>query len=254
MSLNAWLQCILVGVVLLGVLPDQCGGSRKNKVPASGSRHLRQAFMQWFQRIGGKAADIALEQVSADGGLGIVATKDIAVEAPLMAIPMDYVIWEHSIRDRIRDMPYPSIKSAFRVLKSDDDLLTLFLMYQASLGNESEWWPYLRLLPQRDELHLPVFFNERELLALQESYIINAVRAQQDRLNRKYHMIKPAVLNLFEHLPAEQRAAHVSQENWLYWETIVGYRALIIKGKRLLVPFADMFNYQSQRGEQRAHS
>ena len=39
-----------------------------------------------------------------------------------------------------------------------------------------------------------------------------------------------------------------------YWETIVGSRALIIKGKRLLVPFADMFNYMPQRGERRAHS
>eukprot|EP00750_Incisomonas_marina_P004003 INCI13432.4.p1 GENE.INCI13432.4~~INCI13432.4.p1 ORF type:complete len:841 (-),score=130.41 INCI13432.4:2707-5055(-) len=256
------IRCALVAVLVLLVSTVACdtsgvsagGSGKRRKVPASGSKHLRRAFMHWFRGIGGVADSVDLEQVSVDGSIGIVARRDIEAEEPVMAIPMNFVIWEHTIKDRIRDMPHQSIKSALRVLKSDDDLLTLFLMYEASLGNASDWFPYLQLLPRPEDIHLPVFFDERELLALQDTYIINAVRSQQDRLNRKYQMIKPAVLNLFEHVPAEERAPHVSQENWMYWETIVGSRALIIKGKRLLVPFADMFNYMPQRGERRAHS
>ena len=233
------------------------GRSSAKKKPASASKHLRAAFLRWFRDIGGRAPNITLDQVTADGGTGIVATSDIEVESPMMSIPMDYVIWEQTIASRIRDMRHQgqqNVKAALRSLKSDDDLMTLFLMYEASQGNQSDWYPYLRLLPSRDNIHLPVFFDEREIIALQDSYMINAVRSQQDRLNRKYHMIKPAVLNLFAHVPAAERAAHVSQENWMYWETIVGSRALIIKGRRYLVPFADMFNYKPQRGERRAHS
>lgn len=167
------------------------GAAKRRKVPASGSKHLRKAFMRWFRSIGGVADSVDLEQVSVDGSIGVVARRDIEAEEPVMAIPMNFVIWEHTIQDRIRDMPHQSIKSALRVLKSDDDLLTLFLMYEASLGNASDWFPYLQLLPRPEDIHLPVFFDERELLALQDNYMINAVRTQQDRLNRKYVQTNP---------------------------------------------------------------
>ena len=187
------IRCALVAVLVLLVSTVACdtsgvsagGSGKRRKVPASGSKHLRRAFMHWFRGIGGVADSVDLEQVSVDGSIGIVARRDIEAEEPVMAIPMNFVIWEHTIKDRIRDMPHQSIKSALRVLKSDDDLLTLFLMYEASLGNASDWFPYLQLLPRPEDIHLPVFFDERELLALQDTYIINAVRSQQDRLNRK---------------------------------------------------------------------
>jgi hypothetical protein len=54
--------------------------------------------------------------------------------------------------------------------------------YEASRGNASDWFPYLQLLPPPDRVHLPVFFTERELLALQDSHIISAVRSQQVRV------------------------------------------------------------------------
>jgi histone-lysine N-methyltransferase SETD3 len=220
----------------------------------SGRKRQLKSFLSWFESIGGQADHITLEEVTPTGKLGIVALSGIEAEQQLMTIPMDYIIWEQSIRARLRDIPYPAVKTALRSLKSDDDLMTLFLMYEASKGNQSEWFPYLQLLPPPDKVHLPVFFNERELLALQDNFMISAIRSQQDRMNHKYHLIKPAVLNLFAHVKAEHRAFHVSQENWIYWEMIVGSRALIIKGRRYLVPFADMFNYQSQRGDQRANS
>jgi hypothetical protein len=241
---------LLLLLLWLLVCPDRLAA----KQPASGAKQRRRAFLKWFARVGGRADHITLDQVTADGGAGVVAKADIAAEDLLLTVPMEFVVWENSIRDRIRDIPHPQVKVALRSLNSDDDLMTLFLMYEASRGNASQWFEYLQLLPRPGDVLLPVFFSERELLALQDSYLISAVRTQQDRLNRKYHMIKAALLHLFEHVPAADRPALTSHDNWMYWETIVGSRALIIKGRRYLVPFADMFNYQSQRGERRAHS
>ena len=66
--------------------------------------------------------------MSADGAVGIVAQRDIEAEAQLLSVPMDFVLWERTIVNRIRDVSKTNVKAALRSLKNDDDLLTLFLM------------------------------------------------------------------------------------------------------------------------------
>jgi hypothetical protein len=73
-------SALLIAVVVALVLLAPGAGGTRRKLPASASKQARNAFMQWFRQIGGTAEDIALEQVTASGGMGIVASKDIDIE------------------------------------------------------------------------------------------------------------------------------------------------------------------------------
>jgi hypothetical protein len=73
-------EMVMVALAVVLLLAPGAGGTARRKLPASASKQARKAFMQWFRQIGGTAEDIALEQVTADGGVGIVANKDIEME------------------------------------------------------------------------------------------------------------------------------------------------------------------------------
>ena len=206
-----------------------------------------EAFHEWFETSGGQRKGINLNIVKGRR-VGVVAKDKVVIESKILSIPMSIILTEKTIQSSLRKMRSTSnVKRALQGLKNSDDLITLFLMYEDSLGEKSRWAPYIKMFPQ--ELQTVAFFDQSEVNALQDPFVIDQVDTFRKRLDKKYKSVKHTLNILFASLPKEQRSKYISKQAWMHWEALVGSRALIMRGKRYMVPFADMFNFRPQQGD-----
>ena len=245
------LTLCLAALTLTSSSPSSRPTKKSEKPKTKEIKRNIKAFHEWFEQKGGKLQGLNLKLVKGRR-VGVVAKEKVVIESKILSIPMSIILTENTIQKRLRNMRSMSnVKRALRGLKSSDDLITLFLMYEDSLGDKSLWAPYIKMLPQ--EIQTVAFFDEAEVNALQDSFVIEQVEQFRNRIDKKYKSMKRTLKLLFSSLPKQQRSKYISKRAWMHWEALVGSRALIMRGKRYLVPFADMFNFRPQKGD-REHS
>ena len=224
-------------------VPVKNSEKRKTKIF---KRNIK-VFHEWFETSGGQRKGINLDIVKGRN-IGVLAKEKVVIESKILSIPMSIILTEKTIQSSLRKMRSTSnVKRALQGLKNSDDLVTLFLMYEDSLGEKSRWAPYIKMFPQN--IQTVAFFNQSEINALQDPIVIGLVDTFRNRLDKKYRTLKHTLNILFASVPKEQRSKYISKQAWMHWETLVGSRALVMRGKRYLAPFADMFNFRPQQGD-----
>lgn len=105
-----------------------------------------------------KGCDISPKVKFMESGLGLgsalIATEDIGVREPVVTCPESLMI-SHRVAKR-------TFGDAFDV-QLMQPFIKLALVAEWLKGDQSEWAPYMRIVPQPGQLDLPAFFNEEEL-------------------------------------------------------------------------------------------
>ena len=228
---------------------------------------LNNDFLNWFTSVGGIASGVT---VGHDGkyGRGVYATTTIAEDDEVISIPLEWCMCrESAMKDTSR-----SAKKAYRQIKDDDDLVALMLMREMSKGYSktrekkamektakklnkeisalipftdelidlSKWAPYLRVLPRT--VPITIFYNQKELNALEDQEISNAATERRAIYAKQYKSMKKQLKLLFSDISIKSRRSRLV--DYLWAKSVTGSRALSMSGKKYLVPLADMFNYK----------
>ncbi|EQC25525.1 hypothetical protein SDRG_16608 [Saprolegnia diclina VS20] len=188
------------------------------------------AFEAWFRAHGGLATHVRLAPFEGMG-LGLQATATIHANDQVLFVPSDIIIG--------RDVALNALPKAMRkkvtALSSDNDVLATFLVYEKLKGPKSKWAPYLAVLPT--EIALPMEAPDAALLELQDPGLVQTIRARQAALRASFATLESTLARFFAPfgtLPT------LELHTWAH--AVLSSRALTISGRRLLVPFADMFN------------
>jgi histone-lysine N-methyltransferase SETD3 len=223
-----------------------------------------QAFMAWFERIGAKANGVELSDF-AHMGRGVGASKDLRDKDEVMTVPLDYCLSRRTAT-RLKQRKLGELLSGIR---DDADLIAVFLLRQLALGPRSRWAEYITVLPRPGAVSLPLFFSDSELRALHDMGERDvALKAQQKHVSA-FDRLKPALRRAMQMgedgdggdgkeqedgplLRVDPEAARkYSTLDWYKWAcALVSSRALTMQGRRYLVPFSDMFNYEPQPQQQ----
>ena len=99
--------------------------------------------------------------VTDDRRLGARATRDIAVNDPYSTAPAALVIG----RNDLRTSP---LRWLFEKMPDEFTAMLLFVVHERRLGADSQWAPYLDILP-RSYKHHPFTFDDNEIAELQAS-------------------------------------------------------------------------------------
>ncbi|KDO32531.1 hypothetical protein SPRG_03006 [Saprolegnia parasitica CBS 223.65] len=188
------------------------------------------AFEAWFRAHGGLATHVRLAPFEGMG-LGLQATATIHANDQVLFVPSDIIIG--------RDVALNALPKAMRkkvaALSSDNDVLATFLVYEKLKGPKSKWAPYLAVLPT--EIALPMDAPDDALIELQDPGLIQTIRARQAALRASFASLESTLARFFAPF-----GALPTLELYTWAHAVLSSRALTISGRRLLVPFADMFN------------
>ena len=118
----------------------------------------------------------------------------------------------------------------------------------------------LQILPEA--VPLPYFFSENELKEIQIEGEERQARGQRQRYTTAFDGLRELLVELVSDLPVSAEEVTLVccivpllhsfllcsvfpalQDKFLWAASLVSSRALTIRGKKYLVPFADMFNY-----------
>ncbi|CAK9099727.1 Actin-histidine N-methyltransferase (Endothelial differentiation inhibitory protein D10) (Protein-L-histidine N-tele-methyltransferase) (SET domain-containing protein 3) [Durusdinium trenchii] len=122
----------------------------------------------------------------------------------------------------------------------DSAVLALGLLAEAAKGEKSKWWPYIRMLPSSEELHIPLLWPEeerRQLLA--GSPLDMATEQQLLQLSEQWTDIAAVVKEL-----PELNSESWTKERYLWAHAIVLTRALPFGNELSLIPGLDLANHE----------
>jgi hypothetical protein len=123
----------------------------------------------------------------------------------------------------------------------DHEVVELALLRESSLGPQSRWYPYLRMLPAH--VPLPSSFTAGELQALQDGFAVRYAAERQRELRAQYAKLRDRIWGVLYDVPAAARAAHAGVDAYVWAASVVTSRMLSLRGHVHLVPLADMFSY-----------
>ncbi|CAD7704284.1 unnamed protein product [Ostreobium quekettii] len=116
----------------------------------------------------------------------------------------------------------PSLQGLLDTGQIDEhDVLAIFLMVQKLLGSDSEWAPWLQLLP--DTPQVPLYFSEREWQELRGTTIERAAAAIRDRLKMQWQHIEQECKDFTAKAGASKKP---SFSDFLWAQTILGSRSI----------------------------
>ena len=212
------------------------------------------AFLKWFESdaVGGTASGVDLAEF--DGmGRGVRATRQLRDKDVVLRVPLQRCLSRKSAGTHHN----PAVGKLLLGFRDDADLVAAFLLRETALGPASRWAPYIAVLPAEGSLPLPLTFSVSELDALHDDRErIVALDAQQ-KAQRRHQSAVPVLEKLLavpEQAPSGSSGASTHtieprirrrflELRWWHWASaLVSSRALTLRGKRFLVPFADMFN------------
>ncbi|CAE7743059.1 SETD3 [Symbiodinium pilosum] len=133
-----------------------------------------------------------------------------------------------------------ALGKAFEPLQLDDSaMLAVGLLAEVGKKESSKFWPYLRILPGANDLHIPLLWPEedrRRLLA--GSPLELAAEQQQLGLREQWSGIQAMAKDVPEF------SAELTEEDWLWAHAIVLTRALPFGNELSLIPGLDLANHQ----------
>lgn len=227
---------VLLGTITMGVHAEEAQSDAEF-----------EPFLQWFKDIGGVANGVGLKRFPGMG-TGVLATHDVSEDDVVLSVPMKWVVCRDMLNERD-----DAVSVAVRSIKADDDMVAAWLMAQRFLGVESAFQPYIEALPTH--VPLPNTFSKNELAMFEDKRFVRSVRKRQrNDARRLERVVVPALRQAFPAASGDrwEDATSLASYHWAF--NLVGSRALTIRGRKYLVPFADMYNYEPHAEERAADS
>lgn len=164
------------------------------------------------------------------------ALRDIKKGEELFRIPLSLLLSVENIKSPIQK-PFEEcgIKG--------DTALALMLLWERSLGSESRWAPWIKVLPR--EYSQPLFWSPSERAELKGSNLAVLTDTLDEQVRQDYlTMVTPLV----EKFPQQFHSENFSEQLFRWALATIWSRAFDtqVNGRplRVLVPFADLFNHQ----------
>jgi protein-histidine N-methyltransferase len=226
-----------------------------------------EEFLNWLRNTAkAELNNVTLAENPWPLGLGIQATGAVKEGAPILGVPLNAVL----CRDTILAHPSMTAVRSTLALDSDDEtLITVFLIVHRALGESSPFAPYLKVLPKSvpslltwsaDELSLikpaaPMLSStasQRQATASALGTTGTVAKAVKDALSA---IARGDLRASSSPLDGDAKAmsvaaqaldpsAAVTPELVVWAQSLVESRALTLRGRKFLVPFADMANHR----------
>jgi hypothetical protein len=184
-------------------------------------------FFSWFHAHGGKAEPVTISRRGSVAGLGVHATRAIAAGELVASIPLSTVInIEHVLTDVTLGPLLDEDGGRAELVHSwlsDTDALAVLLVREKRKGLvDSEWGPWLRLLPE--EANIVLALDDGFIAELQDSPLAATFRDAKRRLTETHG----ALLQLkgFRGRPPTGAFKRYLREDHLWVRTQLGNPAL----------------------------
>jgi len=198
-------------------------------------------FNAFLQRIKFPTNALEAKFIGNNMRIGVVANEDINSGDIYISVPSEWTISFENIEKLNQNNTFYRIMKAYALGEIDnkDTILILFLIYETMIRREeSEWWPYLALLPSFEELsnEIPLLFDEKKLDFLSGSDIRLLALNHRQNARQKFQ-------ELFSiHAVSESLGEAFTLENFLWAHAIIDSRSIWWSNKRHLVPLLDLVN------------
>ncbi|KAL3425609.1 Ribosomal lysine N-methyltransferase 4 [Phlyctema vagabunda] len=223
-------------------------------------------FLTWLNKKGIKMSHkMKLVDFRMEGrGRGVVATDDFAEDEVVFSIPRTAVL---NVRNSIADNQHGNSGAASDVLSSMSPWLALTaVMISEGTQTDSEWGPYLAVLPR--ELNSLVFWDESELDSLQASAVVKKIgrKSAEDMFSTHIsplglngcnidlcHRVASIIMAYAFDIPdsAEERQINEKDDAAEDGEDLVSDNGDDEKTVLSMIPLADMLNADADRNNAR---
>eukprot|EP00984_Skeletonema_dohrnii_P015496 scaffold6714_cov75-Skeletonema_dohrnii-CCMP3373.AAC.10 len=177
--------------------------------------------------------------------LGAIATEDLESEEAYISLPPNAVI-DATTAVAEAETSSPRLAALLKKLDSPQsdgfDVMLVYLLHERFVRkDESEWWPYLDLLPTVQEVRFshPLFFEEDEMnLHLGGSDVRKFILRNQRRAFER-HAALASDVDVHEVLGSDV----ILDKSIVYWATaILDSRSIWWDGRRHITPLLDLVN------------
>ena len=136
-------------------------------------------------------------------------------------------------------------------LSDDNYAIATQLVVECALSTHSDFYPYMRILPES----VPNLesFSEEELEMLQSPSLAAKGREARAKTERTYDSLEPYMKQMLEVYVTKIKdsvprssldQSCLSLESFRHYAAVVGSRAMVLNGMKHMTPLADMANYQ----------
>ncbi|KAJ0967073.1 hypothetical protein J5N97_023990 [Dioscorea zingiberensis] len=186
-----------------------------------------QSFLQWLQANGAELSGSTVQYCGPDKGFGVFSapTGDRREDGVVMVIPLDLAITPM----RVLQDPFvgPRCRALFEEGHVDDRFLVMIFLTVERLRPNSQWKPYLDMLPS--VFGNPLWFTEEELAELKGTTLYQATILQKKTLRALYDdKVKALVEELLSHDSHLESVNEVHFEDFLWANSVFWTRALNI--------------------------
>ena len=208
-------------------------------------QHLKELWA-WL-KASGATGEVRVTR-SKVSGLGVVTLKPLLKGDLMLTVPAKLMVTTASVK---RGALAPVIAHASLSAKFERGefsryaAVALWLMHEKRLGEASEWWPYVRLLPPAAQLGSPSFYKPKKLRQLDGTYVRHDVSSLRSWVERFYReLLVPARTHFAELLPETHFG--LKQLRWAL-ATIMGRAVTHTVGgsyQLTLLPLYDHLNHE----------
>jgi len=255
------LTVALLAILIKAVIHSQ---SFARRLPIEPDPDVRLShFLAWLKDKGANISPgVTLALFPDFGGYGVQAKNaPVQKHGELFTIPSSVIITSESVLKRY-DLFAEDIEktanAAFRLpLARQDCIIALHLMIECSLGESSDIWPYLQILP--DNVSRLDTFDDETLDMLQDDALADLARHSRPELSTAWNKgyLGKIATTLAEVRAKQQLGRKVNLykgcltfESFHHYVTISSSRAMILEdGMKYLTPLADMMNHMPNYDE-----
>lgn len=196
-------------------------------------------FNAWFSSFNPSPSKIAAQWIP-NYRIGTVSTDEIALDEKYLGVPQQ-IIMDSDKAIMKNSSVFSLIEGLFSRYKSRDDFheLMFFLIQEYFVIKEkSFYWPYLSLLPTKNDLDIPLFWSPEEVdQRLAPSQLKSVIINYQEKTRLMYEAILKIDL-----IASFFTKDTLSYDNYLWATAILDSRSIWWNGKRHLVPMLDFVN------------
>jgi len=188
------------------------------------------------------------ELTNESSGRGLLARRSINEGDELLKVPMDLCLTKKSARKALgRDALEGGINEYLAIACQ-------LIHERYVLGDESEYKPYLDVLPDIEEVNPTFTWSDEDLSFLDGSPVVPATRSLQAKLRREYDaLLGDETTGLCDRFPDRFPRDKFTYEAWEWAFTMLFSRAIRLRNLRTgealaMVPYADLINHSPFSG------
>jgi hypothetical protein len=185
--------------------------------------------------------------------VGTLTTEDVRMDEIYLEVPLDSIMNKDSgWRDDVLGPVYRKLAERHPQGDAFHELLFHLIYERFVRERDSKYWPYLNVIPNKEELNAPgITWSREELDELEGSDILPFLRDYSRRVDRKFHGVKKHVLAQFPDAFVDE---HYSLANYRWAHAILDSRRIWWGGEGHLVPMLDLVNCAQGPDPARVHS